>query len=267
MDPELPDRLQRDRDHPESKIPQGHSLESIFLRSDQGCVAHDFAESTFGHYPTIADGDSIAFAATDRLFAIGNGTGSSVRSNALTILKNANTTMGGTLEINKNGAKTSYIFPSGRGTGGQFLKTDGAGNTILKGFLPPRMTTTQINAIITPAEGLIVYNTAIHILVVNDSTGWKGTDGKFYIGLSYAGGIIFYFDGTGQHRLISATTDQSSGAQWGCYGATIGGTSNAIGTGQANTTAIVNGCATAGIAARICNDLVLNGFSDWFLPS
>jgi hypothetical protein len=47
----------------------------------------------------------------------------------------------------------------------------------------------------------------------------------------------------------------------------IYGTGIAIGTGQANTTAIVNGCGEAGIAARICNDLVLNGYDDWFLPS
>jgi hypothetical protein len=91
--------------------------------------------------------------------------------------------------------------------------------------------------------------------------------GNFYIGQSYGGGIIFYIDGTGQHGLISATTDQSAGAQWGCYNNTIGGTSTAIGTGQANTTLIVNNCSEAGRAARICNDLVLNGYSDWFLPS
>ena len=89
----------------------------------------------------------------------------------------------------------------------------------------------------------------------------------YFIGDSYGGGIIFYVDGTGLHGLISATSDQSIAAQWGCYGTTISGTSSAIGTGQANTTLIVNGCSTAGIAARICNDLVLNGFNDWFLPS
>jgi hypothetical protein len=90
---------------------------------------------------------------------------------------------------------------------------------------------------------------------------------SFYIGQSYGGGIIFYIDGTGQHGLISATSDQSTTVQWGCYGTTIGGTGTAIGTGQANTSAIVNGCTMAGIAARICNDLVLNGYDDWFLPS
>ncbi|MEI7989244.1 MAG: hypothetical protein WCI88_09395, partial [Chloroflexota bacterium] len=35
------------------------------------------------------------------------------------------------------------------------------------------------------------------------------------IGLNYCGGIIFYIDGTGQHGLIAATSNQSGGA-WGC---------------------------------------------------
>ena len=89
----------------------------------------------------------------------------------------------------------------------------------------------------------------------------------FSIGQSYGGGIIFYVDGTGLHGLISATSDQSTGAPWGCEELFIGGTGTAIGTGQANTNAIVNRCSESGIAARICDDLVLNGYSDWFLPS
>jgi hypothetical protein len=136
-----------------------------------------------------------------------------------------------------------------------------------KGLLAPRMTTSQINAIANPAEGLIVYNTTIHRLVIYIGTGWMRMDGKFDIGQSYGGGIIFYIDSTGQHGLIAATSDQGTNAQWGCYGTLIGGTSTAIGTGQANTTAIINGCSTTGIAARICDELVLNGYDDWFLPS
>lgn len=136
-----------------------------------------------------------------------------------------------------------------------------------KGFLPPRMSTTQINAIVTPAEGLMVYNISVHSPVYYDGNGWKRTDGQFYIGASYGGGIIFYIDGTGQHGLISTTSDQSTGAQWGCINISIPGTSSFIGTGQANTTAIVTQCGTVGIAAQICDALVLNGYSDWFLPS
>jgi hypothetical protein len=85
------------------------------------------------------------------------------------------------------------------------------------------------------------------------------------IGDYYEGGIVFYLDGNGG-GLVCAESDQSSG-QWGCYGTSISGTSTGIGTGAANTAAIVAGCSESGIAARICNNLVLNGYSDWFLPS
>jgi hypothetical protein len=89
----------------------------------------------------------------------------------------------------------------------------------------------------------------------------------FYIGQSYGGGIIFYIDGTGKHGLIAAIDHPPIFAAWGCILTLIGGTSTAIGTGQANTSAIIGGCGEASTAARICDDLVRNGFSDWFLPS
>lgn len=41
-----------------------------------------------------------------------------------------------------------------------------------KGFLPPRMTTTQINAIASPAEGLVAYNTTISHLCCYQSGSW-----------------------------------------------------------------------------------------------
>ncbi len=90
---------------------------------------------------------------------------------------------------------------------------------------------------------------------------------KFEIGKQYGGGIIFYIDVTGNHGLIAAPGDQSTKAEWGCSGTSIRGTSTAFGTGQANTTRIVNKCTEAGRAASICNDLVTGGYDDWFLPS
>lgn len=42
-----------------------------------------------------------------------------------------------------------------------------------QGFLPPRMTTTQKNAISSPAEGLIVYDITLHKLCVRGVASWE----------------------------------------------------------------------------------------------
>jgi hypothetical protein len=41
-----------------------------------------------------------------------------------------------------------------------------------QGFLPPRMTTTQKNAIATPATGLMVYDTTLNLISVYNGTIW-----------------------------------------------------------------------------------------------
>lgn len=87
------------------------------------------------------------------------------------------------------------------------------------------------------------------------------------IGDIYAGGIIFYLDKTGEHGLVCAPYDQSKATSWGCHHTAIGTTSTAIGQGLFNTARIIVTCKEENCAARICNDLILNGHSDWFLPS
>jgi len=92
---------------------------------------------------------------------------------------------------------------------------------------------------------------------------------------TYLGGIQGYVLQAGDpgysasvlHGLIVAPS-VSGTAQWGCNGTGISGADGtAIGTGAQNTIDIMNGCSEGGIAARICGDLVLNGYSDWYLPS
>jgi hypothetical protein len=93
------------------------------------------------------------------------------------------------------------------------------------------------------------------------------TNNLFAIGQSYQGGIIAYINSSGTHGLIAAPSDQGV-APWGCYGTPISGADGtAIGTGNQNTIDIMTGCNDAGIAARLCGDLVLGGYSDWYLPS
>lgn len=85
------------------------------------------------------------------------------------------------------------------------------------------------------------------------------------------GGIVFFDKGNstgGWQYLETSTSNQSTGITWGCgWTSSIPGTQNTVGSGEANTALIVAGCNEASFAAKLCNDLVLGGQSDWFLPS
>jgi hypothetical protein len=88
-------------------------------------TSSSFGETTIGLYATNAVGSASLHVPSDRLFAIGNGTAWNARSNALTVLKNGNTTIAGTLTL--GGGGTEYTLPNTRGTDGQVLTTDGSG--------------------------------------------------------------------------------------------------------------------------------------------
>ena len=94
------------------------------------------------------------------------------------------------------------------------------------------------------------------------------------IGDPYGGGIVAYIDGTGVHGLIAAAADQTSdpGIQWATEPywdiSVPGALGTAIGTGAANTDAIIaqNGAGTS-YAAGLARAYTSGGYSDWFLPS
>lgn len=143
-----------------------------------------------------------------------------------------------------------------------------------KGFLPPRMDSTQRNAIVSPATGLTIYNTSINAFQCYNGTAWYST--VHYIGESFGGGIVFYVYDNGQHGLIAATADQSTGSTW--YNGTFrytGTTGDGLGAGAMNTAMIVAAQLadnpTGNFSAKACADysVTVDGitYGDWYLPS
>ena len=91
----------------------------------------------------------------------------------------------------------------------------------------------------------------------------------FSIGQHFGGGIIFYIDNTNKHGLIAAVNDQGTGIAWyNGKNVVTSATGTAVGTGNANTTKIVNKQGKTGnYAALLCFKYKHDGFTDWYLPS
>ena len=87
-------------------------------------------------------------------------------------------------------------------------------------------------------------------------------------GLTYQGGLIFYLNTNDCTGMVAAENDQSSEIEWGCEGVNISGAEfSEIGSGLSNTNAIVSECNEMSYAAKICFDLTLENYDDWYLPS
>ncbi|NTV92029.1 MAG: DUF1566 domain-containing protein [Chlorobiaceae bacterium] len=106
--------------------------------------------------------------------------------------------------------------------------------------------------------------------------GKSGLAGTVSVGERYGGGIVFYILQSGdpgyeagrQHGLIAAAQDLGRGMEWSnMTTAEVKGTQTAIGAGRTNTELIIRQPGHVTSAAKVCNDYVSGGFTDWYLPS
>ena len=129
-------------------------------------------------------------------------------------------------------ADYTLTLPVDAGTSGQLLSTDGSGNL---GWVDPE------------------------------------EESELSIGDAYEGGIIFWLDTSGEHGLIAAETDQSTGYKWGEESNETAATGDGTRAGEMNALLTIAAQTDKRCAAKICTDFVLTyggvDYGDWYLPS
>ena len=140
-------------------------------------------------------------------------------------------------------------------------------NSTTQGFLPPRMTLAQINAIASPAEGLMVYCTSLHQPLYYNGTHWMtytGLPAEIKVGNKLEGGIIFYINNSTNEVYVVAE-QVFSALEWGPTNQLIGATS----TDGASNTSLINTALASDItyAAPFCANYSFELKTDWYLPS
>ena len=156
------------------------------------------------------------------------------------------------------------------------------------GLLVPRMTAAERDAITSATQGLIIFCSDCASgegeLQIKLTSSWinlhngGNVNDPLAVGDFYQGGVVFHLFVDGEtgyvagetHGLITAVEDQSSGIQWrnGSW-VTTGATGTALGTGAANTDAIITaqGATETSYAAGLASAYGGGGYTDWFLPS
>lgn len=140
---------------------------------------------------------------------------------------------------------------------------DGEFSILMNGFYPNR--TFYVRAYAINETGIGYGN------IVSFTTTFA-----FELGAYYHGGIIIYilkpgeagYDPDTPHGLIVAKNDFDIVYSWNNgTNIEISNTHNTYGSGKSNTAKILTKQGIGSYAAKICDQLVVDGYDDWFLPS
>ncbi len=220
--------------------------DTLYLSNGQSFVAGGNGGGTGALVlPTITTNAVTGITSNSATFggAISNANGNQIMERGIVFSTSPNPTLGSNKIVIGNGIGT---FDTISGLGHQYP------------HLLNSNTTYYVRAYAVTENNISAYGNEVSFTTL--SVGQAGS----------GGGIVFFNKGNtngGWQYLESATSDQSTGIAWGCYGTSIPGTQLTVGSGEVNTSLIVAGCNEAGFAAKLCNDLVSGGQSDWFLPS
>jgi hypothetical protein len=157
---------------------------------------------------------------------------------------------------------TSYTATSSPGSVTGTLSQAGSGTITVTGLSPSTSYTFTVTA--TNAVGTSAASAASNSIT---TSAFPTVIGQSYGGGFYAGQIGV--SSTATHYIIvgPAASAQTSGIQWKNVNTATTGADDVL-NGPQNTTDMVNdGNSTVYPAAHFCNDLVIGGFSDWYMPA
>jgi len=171
-----------------------------------------------------------------------------------TVTSNAN----GLITLAIGAGTTSFPYNS---TSFSNIKWDD-GNFYIKTIIDPAGGT---NYTLSSESQLLSVPYALYAKTAGNTTDTTAT---LTIGQVYQGGIIFWLDTSGQHGLLAATEDQSTGISWFNQNySTTNAVRDGIRAGMYNTERIITSQGSGSFAAQLCANYQGGGYGDWYLPS
>ena len=157
---------------------------------------------------------------------------------------------------------TSYTATSSPAGGTGTLSQAGSGTITVSGLAPSTsytFTVTATNSVGTSAASAASNSITAAALVI----------GQTYQGGFYAGQISTAGNSIADYNLVvgPVASAENASIKWKNSGGQTPGTDSVINGPQNTADMVADGSSTVYPAAHFCNDLVIGGYSDWYMPA